>query len=227
MSKRFPAPGIPFFCSWSGGKDCCLALYRAVAHGGVPAALVSMLIEEGGRTRNHGLATAVVQAQAEALKIPLVTVPTSWPQYEERLVETVRQLASQGIQAGVFGDIDIPPHRQWEENVCAQAGLQAFLPLWQEPRHHLLEEFLDLGYEARIVAVKDPVLDPSFLGKSLDREVIAALTLAGVDACGEYGEYHTVVTKGPLFRHSLQLIPGEKVLRSGYWFQDFSLATKN
>jgi diphthine-ammonia ligase len=220
-----PEPGEPFVCSWSGGKDSCLALHRAVAHGAIPVGLLTMLVEEGRRTRNHGLAIEVVRAQAESLRVPLVTVASSWSEYEQRFVQALRELAGGGAVAAVFGDIDIPSHRQWEEKVCSAAGIKACLPLWQMRRQEMLDEFLALGFEARIVAVNAAVLDSRFLGRSLDRHLVAELSSLGIDACGENGEYHSVVTCGPLFRQPLHLIPRDTVRRSGYWFLDYELGT--
>ena len=50
-----PTKGKPFFCSWSGGKDSCLALYLAIQDGAIPKALVTMLQDNGKRSRAHGL----------------------------------------------------------------------------------------------------------------------------------------------------------------------------
>ncbi|HUV60630.1 MAG TPA: hypothetical protein VMW71_00475, partial [Thermoplasmata archaeon] len=43
------------FCSWSGGKDSCLALFRALGSGLRPTVLLTMLTETGERSRSHGL----------------------------------------------------------------------------------------------------------------------------------------------------------------------------
>ena len=107
--------------------------------------------------------------------------------------------------------------------VCDATRLKAWLPLWRSGREELLEEFLANGFEAKIVAVKAGILDRQFLGRKLDRSLIEELSNLGIDPCGEYGEYHTVVTSGPLFRKPLQLIPRDPVLLSGYWFLDFEL----
>ena len=96
----------------------------------------------------------------------------------------------------MFGDIDLQAHRDWVEGVCEVAGLGCHLPLWQEPRRRLLDEFLAGGSRATIVAVDSSRLDAEFLGLELDDAVIARLEAAGADACGEEGEYHTMVTCG-------------------------------
>jgi uncharacterized protein (TIGR00290 family) len=153
--------GRRFFTSWSGGKDAYLALRRATAAGGRPAALVCMLHEDGSASRGHGLPLALLRAQADSLGIPLVTRCTTWDDYEATLVSLLHELRDQGVEAGVFGDIDLQAHRDWVENVCEVCGLDCHLPLWQEPRRRLLDEFLGAGGCATIVAVSNglPVID--------------------------------------------------------------------
>ncbi|HEX5641874.1 MAG TPA: diphthine--ammonia ligase [Thermoleophilia bacterium] len=195
-----------FFCSWSGGKDAYLALQRAVERGGAAAALVCMLHEDGGVSRGHGLPLALLEEQAAALGVPLVTRATTWDGYESTFVALLHELRAQGIEAGVFGDIDLQAHRDWVEGVCEVAGLGCHLPLWQEPRRRLLAEFLAGDSRATIVAVDSSKLSPEFLGLVLDDAVIARLEAAGADACGEEGEYHTMVTAAPLFSRPVPLV---------------------
>jgi uncharacterized protein (TIGR00290 family) len=195
-----------FFCSWSGGKDAYLALQRAADRGGVPAALVCMLREDGGVSRGHGLPLTLLEEQAAALGIPLVARGTTWDDYEATFVALLHELRAQGVEAGVFGDIDLQAHRDWVENVCQVSGLGCHLPLWQEPRRRLLGELLAGGSRATIVAVDSSRLGAEFLGLELDDAVIARLEAAGADACGEEGEYHTMVTSAALFSRPVPLV---------------------
>jgi len=213
------------FASWSGGKDSCLALYDAGQDGALPQCLLTMLKESGERTRSHGLDPSIIRAQAGALSLPLVVRNASWDNYEKEFLEVLHTLKAQGVEAGVFGDIDLEAHREWVERVCAAAGLDAFLPLWQQERRHLLARFLGSGFSATIVAVKDELLPQSFLGRRLDAATISDLEGAGVDACGEEGEYHTVVTDGPLFSRPVILTAGEIFSHDGYSFLDMRLAS--
>ncbi len=198
--------GRRFFVSWSGGKDAYLALQRATLRRGVPAALVCMLHEDGRESRGHGLPLAVLEEQAASLGIPLVARGTTWDDYEATYVSLLHELRAQGVEAGVFGDIDLQAHRDWVENVCEVTGLGCHLPLWQEPRRRLLDEFLAGGSRATIVAVDSSKLGAEFLGLVLDDAVIARLEAAGADACGEEGEYHTMVTEAPLFSRPVPLV---------------------
>ncbi len=221
MAERIS--GQSCFCSWSGGKDSCLALYRAMQAGAHPKLLVTMMNEEGDRSRSHALPAQLIAAQGEALGIPTIVKSASWQEYEQRFLAVLRKLPEQGVGFGVFGDIDIAEHAAWERRVSAEAGLQAWLPLWQQPRLNLLGEFLDLGFRATIVSLKADLLDRRYLGRVLDRGLIDELIAAGVDPSGENGEYHTVVTDGPIFQSPLSLRFGEQVLHSGYWFQEVNL----
>jgi diphthine-ammonia ligase len=215
-----PTADTPFVCSWSGGKDSCLALHRAISAGARPAALLTILGESGERSRSHGLAVNVLHAQAAGLRISLVTRTASWNEYEPTFIAALRELREAGVEAGVFGDIDIEAHRRWEEKVCAAAGITAHLPLWQMPREALLDEFLALGFNAMVIATKDDPMGHQYLGQTLDAELIREFERIGIDLCGEAGEYHTVVTDGPIFAHPLELRTRDRTLHSGYWFLD-------
>lgn len=105
------------------------------------------------------------------------------------------------------------------ENTCALAGIVPFLPLWKKPHRELLKEFLSLGFKATIIAVKAGVLDKNFLGKTLNEELIGEMERLGVDPVGEQGEFHTVVTDGPIFSFPLSLEMDGQVFCDGYWFQ--------
>jgi uncharacterized protein (TIGR00290 family) len=212
--------GVPVACSWSGGKDSCLALDRIVRGGARPVCVVTMFTEDGERSRSHGLSRTVIEAQASAVGLPLLSRSATWDDYETAMVDLLAEAKSLGAAAAVFGDIDISRHRAWEEQVCQRAGIDALLPLWQEDRLAILQKWWDRGYEARIVVAREGLVDRRYLGRILDQQVADELTAAGVDACGENGEFHTLVTAGPLFRRPLPVQWGEQVLRSGCWFQD-------
>jgi uncharacterized protein (TIGR00290 family) len=186
------------FASFSGGKDSMLAVHRAREAGVRVEGLLCMLDETGLRARSHGVPRALIEAQAKALGLRCELPIASWQTYEQVFVETLRALRADGIDEIVFGDIDLEAHRAWEEKVCAEAGLRAFLPLWQRPRAEVARDVLRLGYRARVVCVNAKWLGEAFAGRVYDDAFVADLP-AGVDACGENGEFHTFVFDGPMF----------------------------
>jgi diphthine-ammonia ligase len=185
--------------SWSGGKDCCLAMHRARAAGLDVSVLLAMFDETGERTRSHAIPRALMQVQAEALGLELVAPSASWADYEPVFVAALTDLKARGITDVVFGDIDLASHREWEEKACAAAGVTPHLPLWQQDRQALADEVLRLGYRALVVCTDDRWLDAGWCGRLYDRAFLGRLP-GGVDACGENGEFHTFVVDGPAFR---------------------------
>jgi uncharacterized protein (TIGR00290 family) len=184
--------------SWSGGKDSCLAMWRARQSGMTIKLLITAMDESGARSRSHGVPPELIAAQAQALGADMRFYDTSWKTYEEKFIAALKLAREDGIMHAVFGDIDLAPHREWEEKVCAQAGLAANLPLWDEPRLKLVDEFLSLGFKAVVVCVNGNYLSQDFCGREFDAAFLADLP-AGVDACGENGEFHTFVYDGPAF----------------------------
>ena len=187
------------FCSWSGGKDSCLALKRALAGGYDVTHLVTMFDETGNRSRSHSVSLDVMRKQAESLGIQLITPLASWQDYEKVFVETLLDLKKQGCDFGVFGDIDLQAHRDWEEKVCAAANIEAVLPLWNENRLAMVNEFLDEGFKSVVICVNEQFLGKSFCGRVFDQSFVTDLPET-VDACGENGEFHTFAFDGKLFK---------------------------
>lgn len=215
--------GCRIAVSWSGGKDSCLALHRCLARGAVPAALLTVFDEPLQRSRSHGLRPEVVTAQAVCMGLPLRVARASWATYEVQFRTQLAALREEGVRDIVFGDIDLPAHREWEERVCHGVGVRAHLPLWLGDRRQLLAEFWAAGFVCKVVAVDARHLDASVLGAELTPELVDAFVARGIDACGENGEFHTVVVDGPLFRRSLPLVFGDIVTSGGYLAIDASL----
>ncbi len=207
------------FVSWSGGKDCCLACYRAMNCGLDIRCLLNMATEDGMRSRSHGLSKEVLEMQAGAIGLPLIQRKTSWDGYEEEFCKVLIDLKEQGITDGVFGDIDLDEHRQWVERVCNKCGITAHLPLWMEDQSALLNEFISSGFKAIIVATDAGVMGEEWMGREVGLKFMSDLAdTHKITPCGEAGEYHTLVTGGPLFKKELEVIGAENILRDNHWF---------
>jgi diphthine-ammonia ligase len=208
-------------CSWSGGKDSCYALMKAMEDGKTPAVLLNVMNEQGIISRSHGLPLSLLQQQADAMGVPLVAIAASWKDYEKLFVQALTSLRRQyEIEGVVFGDIDLDAHREWEQKVCEQAGLSAMLPLWKIPRKPLLLEMLASGIKTMIVSC-NVTMGETFLGKILDESLIPALESLDIDVCGESGEFHTVVVDCPLFRKPLTLPAFTTIRQDDYWFLQY------
>jgi uncharacterized protein (TIGR00290 family) len=205
------------FVSWSGGKESALACYRAMQDPEVEVSyLLNMLSEDGRRSRSHGISSDLLKAQAEAIGIPILQRKTTWKTYEEEFKAAVSNM---DVAAGIFGDIDVAEHRDWVERVCKEIGIKPILPLWKGKREELMEEFIEVGFKAIVVATNPKALDEKWLGKEINRGFVDELkALGNVDLCGENGEYHTFVYDGPIFKKPIKFEVKNKVLKEKYWF---------
>jgi diphthine-ammonia ligase len=165
----------------------------------------------------------ILEAQAHRLGLPICTGRGSWATYEAGYLQALGQARSLGISHVIFGDIMYDSNREFPERVCGVSGLIAVEPLWGEPTADLYREFVLTGADARIVTVRDSVLDPSWLGRRLTLDLLDDLVAAGADPCGEHGEYHTVVVDAPAFSSRLDLTPLHQVSHGGCWALDFTI----
>jgi uncharacterized protein (TIGR00290 family) len=216
-------PEDVLFC-WSGGKDSAMALYALQsAHDYRVTALLTTVTEEYDRISMHGVRRVLLERQAASLGLPLhaVLIP---PQcinatYEARMKEALSEHLSRGVRRVAFGDIFLEDLRVYRERNLAQLGMDALFPIWKHDTRDLARNFLRLRFQAIVVCVDPRVLDSSFAGRVFDESFFADLP-AGVDPCGENGEFHTFVFDGPIFRTPIRFAGGETVLRDGFCFHD-------
>lgn len=205
--------------SWSGGKDCCTALLRVHRDFDI-VAMLTMFAEDGERSRSHGLRPDIIAAHARRLGVTSLSGRCSWTTYTEEYGRLLSSAAALGVTHVIFGDIMGEAHRAWDERVCAAAGLTPVLPLWGESTRTLVEEFIGSGSTAVIVTARAAHLDESWLGRTITLDAVRELEALGVDPCGEYGEYHTLVTGTPLFNAPLALSLGAREMHSECWALD-------
>ncbi len=209
--------------SWSGGKDSCFACYKALAEGHEVSYLVNFISQESKRVSFHGTRARLISQQAQAIGIPLkqYTVPQD-TLYEQVFKKAVSTLKRNGIEGMVFGDIYLQEHRDWLERVCGELDITPLLPLWGIAPERILSDFIEADFEAVIISAKADFFDEKWLGRRIDHSFLLDLKKLEkkVDVCGENGEYHTIVTNGPLFQKRLRVTHGDKVQRNGLWFLD-------
>jgi uncharacterized protein (TIGR00290 family) len=171
----------------------------------------------------HGVRRELVEAQARAVGIPLVEVgiPAACPNdvYEARMRQALSSEALAGVETMAFADLFLEDIRAYREERLAAAGLSALFPVWGRDTSSLAREFIEAGFQAVLVCVDPVQLDPSFVGRSYDLDLLADLP-ASADPCGENGEFHTFVHAGPIFSQPIEVELGESVMRDGFAFCD-------
>lgn len=204
--------------SWSGGKDSCHACFKAMEEGFEIQKLLTMM-SNGTESAFHLVKSDMLDAQSRAIGIPIMKNKTMPETYETDFRNALRQLRNTGIEGLVTGDIfDVVQHEAgWLERICRETDLKPIRPLWHRNPRHVLEEFINLSFKAKVVRVKLAVLTEEFLGKDLDEDFYSELAkLGNVDPCGEGGEYHTIVTDGPLFNDRIEILETRKTATSGW-----------
>jgi uncharacterized protein (TIGR00290 family) len=204
------------FC-WSGGKDSALALHRLrVEDRYEVVSLLTTCNEHFQRVSMHGVRIDLLEQQARALGLPLEKMFVSQRgSNDEYLAEMKRHLLAfkaRSVTHFAFGDIFLEDLRRWREENLAQLGLRGLFPIWNVDSRQLIREFIALGFGSTICCVNDAYLDESAVGRNIDSDFLQSLP-AGVDPCGENGEYHSFAFAGPIFQQPLRIKVGEKVYR--------------
>ncbi len=209
-----------YAASWSGGKDSCLACWRAIRGGLDVRWLLNFTSLSYRRVRFHGTAEELLAWQAEATGLELYQRPTEdLDGYERGFRAAVEALKARGMTGMIFGDIHLDEHREWVEAICAELGVEAVEPLWGTEPADVLREFVGEGFQALVVSAMGEHFGPEILGRRVDAELIDELVARGdIDPCGENGEYHTFVLDGPLFQRPV--LPRETlpVRKGDHWF---------
>lgn len=209
----------PIVALSSGGKDSIAAVAELI---GDPAWRVATLLttydETSQRVGLHGTPLSLIEAQAKALDLPLVTVglpeDCSNAVYEERVADALKPLKKGGIRNVAIGDLHLDDIRAWREAQFGRLGITPHFPLWGRDSGRLASQLIAAGWRAVVCCVDAEQLDPKFLGRAWDADLLGELGPA-VDPCGENGEFHTFVFDGPLFERPVAVRSGRRWITHG------------
>lgn len=215
--------------SWSSGKDSAWALHVLRQRGEVDVVgLVTTFNGAFCRVAMHGVREELVRAQADAVGLPLWSVPLPSPcsndEYETRMRAVFEKARSANVSAFAFGDLFLEDIRAYRVRQLAGTGLEPLFPIWGVPHDTpaLARAMIASGLRATLACVDPRRLPSSFAGREFDSGLLTDLP-AGVDPCGEHGEFHTFCHAGPAFDRSILVRVGEVVERDGFVFVDLRL----
>jgi uncharacterized protein (TIGR00290 family) len=214
--------------SWSSGKDSAWSLHE-LRRAGVPVtALFTTVNAAFDRVAMHAVRRELLAAQARAAGLPLhvieIPYPCPNPDYERIMGTFVAEAKASGVTEMAFGDLFLADIRAYREQQLAGTGIAPIFPLWQRETRALAQEMIAGGLVAHLTCVDPSKLDRAFAGRAFDAALLADLP-AGVDPCGENGEFHTFVSAGPMFCDPVQVRRGEVVERDGFVFADLALVS--
>jgi len=214
--------------SWSSGKDSAWMVHVLRAKpefrlGG----LLTTINAAANRVAMHAVRVDLLEAQAEALGLPLWKVPIPSPcpndEYERAMAATVRRAADEGFTHVAFADLFLEDVRRYREQCLSGTGLTPVFPLFGVNTAALAREMIASGLAARLTCIDPRVLDRRFAGREFDADLLADLP-PGADPCGERGEFHTFAYRGPMFRRHIPIETGITVERDGFVFTDLTAA---
>lgn len=202
---------------WSGGKDSSLALHELLQDDGFEVvSLLTTCNERFQRVSMHGVRVGLALRQAATIGLPLDVIYLSERpsdgEYESKMLEYLLRKKAEGVTAVAFGDIFLQDLRKWRESNLAQIGLRGVFPLWLRDTRRLINEFVSSGFKSIVCCVSDAYFGAVAVGTVIDKAFIDTLP-AGVDPCGENGEFHSFTYDGPIFTHPVGVEVGEKVYR--------------
>jgi len=217
--------------SWSSGKDAAWSLH--LLRNTPDVSVVGLLIKmnaEFDRVAMHAVRSTLLRMQADAAGLPLITAGLPWPcsneDYEQIMASTLARAREELSMTHVaFGDLFLEDIRAYRESKMASTGLGTLYPVWGIPTDKLARDMIDGGLEAVLTCVDPRRLDRSFSGRRFDRSLLDDLP-AGVDPCGENGEFHSFCFAGPMFHKPIDVIIGEIVDRDGFVFADVMPSTQ-
>lgn len=189
-------------------------------------ALLTTITKDYDRVSMHGVRTGLIERQAESLGIPLekiyITKNATNSEYETNMREKLVKYSKEGIKSVVFGDIFLEDLRLYREKKLSALGMRGIFPIWKKDTKELANAFIELGFKAIITCIDTEVLDKKFIGRFYDKEFLRELP-SNIDPCGENGEFHSFVFKGPLFQKDIAFTKGEIVLRDDrFYFCDLN-----
>ena len=210
--------------SWSSGKDSAWALHVLSQSPEIRvSALLTTFNSAANRVAMHAVRRALVEEQAQRVRLPLWSVdlpaPCSNAEYGELLQPIFSRARASGITAVAFGDLFLEDIRQYREQQMRPTGLKPLFPLWKIPTGQLARDMLAAGVRAKITCVDPAKLAPSFAGREFNASFLADLP-ATVDPCGENGEFHSFVYDSPAFSHPIPVETGEILTRDNFVFAD-------
>jgi diphthine-ammonia ligase len=118
--------------SWNGGKDSCLACFKARQSGYPVKYLLNFISKEYRRTCFHGIDANLLVFQANLTGIQLIqhSVSSDMKQYENEFKSAVLNLKNKGAGYMAFGDIYLDEHRQWGRlPPYRRTGKKRYLPV--------------------------------------------------------------------------------------------------
>ncbi len=196
---------------YSGGKDSTLALLKAKECHKI-SCLITLVSLNKESFMFHTPNIDITKIQAEAMKLPLVSVVTKGEK-ETELKDLKNALQSAKRKYKLHGIVTGAVRSTYQstriQQICHELNLWCFSPLWLLDQVELLNDVVKNKITAVISGVFAEPLDASYLGKKIDAAMVKKLAKAAethkINPAGEGGEIETTVLDAPCFKKSIKI----------------------
>ena len=211
---------IPTWIAWSTGKDAAWVLEKLLDDSSVELRGLFTTIDGASRRvpfQGTGRDLLEIQASSTGLPLEIVELPPEADDqtYRREVGALLDRARAAGIEQIAFGDLYLADLRQWREDFVREHGMRCVFPLWGLDTAELARAMVDAGLEAHVTCIDPGKLDEQWLGRPFDTEFLDALP-AGIDACGENGEFHTFVSAGPMLHDRIEVAFADPVDERGF-----------
>ena len=212
--------------SWTGGKDCNLALLYAKRNRTLDVQYLVCFRPEGNAFKAHPIPFMQAQADSIGLQLLFIYISNDTTDYMQAYVDGITKIRNEyGITCIATGDMDLvgTMERNWIERCCEKVGggMKCYLPLWQMDRVQCLNELFEEVFEIIFTCVKAPFFNESWINRILDEQAMNEMQVIvdkgiqeglekPLDLGGERGEYHTMCTNGPFYKKRVEIDVNEQ-----------------
>jgi uncharacterized protein (TIGR00290 family) len=210
--------------SWSSGKDSAYALRQAKLAGDLDiVAILTSLNSDAERVSMHGVREQLLDAQANALGLPIIKV--NLPErcsneiYEREMAKACDQMLADGVSHLIFGDLFLEDIREYRIKMLGGTGLTPVFPIWGRDTATLARDMMASGLKAQLTCIDTKALDDEFSGRLFDQSLLDEMP-SGIDPCGENGEFHTFCFAGPMYDREIAVETGGRHRAGDFLFTD-------
>ena len=204
---------------FSGGKDSCYAIYKAMKHGHSIEALITIIPQSDESHLLHYHNILQTKLQSESMRIPqIIGISDSTKTSDEvslfyKLIKNAKNDFQ--IEGIVHGGIISEFQKSKFESLCNDLKLNIISPLWKTNASEYMKDLLDDNFKIIICSTTTEGLDNDWLGKQITYDNLQNLENLSkkfhFNLNFEGGEAETFVIDCPMFQKSVKIIKSQKI----------------
>lgn len=159
----------------------------------------------------------LLSAVAEAVSIPMKygIYKGASQDKKEKCIEKLYEEVSNNVDGVIVGITTSTELRDRRIKLCEKHGIEFIDPIWKKDVCEFIPSMIKDVYKIKFAAVFSPYIDKNWATKELTLDKLRQLKEIsrkyGIDAGGEFKEYETIVTNGPIFKKEVKIKGGQVI----------------